>query len=68
VRKVRKYRKTLHNGNQPSIQISTRENSFTKVYQEEIKKTSKFLKGSPRDEIVVRDKLLAPDKAKMIEK
>ena len=68
VRKVRKYRKTLQNINQPSVQISTRESSFAKIYQEEMGKTSKFLKGTPRDGIIVRDKLLGQDQDKMIEK
>jgi len=61
VRKVRKYRKTLQNVNQPSVQISTRESSFADMYQEEMRKTSKFLKGTPRDGKVVRDKLLGQD-------
>ncbi|NVM18807.1 MAG: hypothetical protein HWN80_13915 [Candidatus Lokiarchaeota archaeon] len=68
VRKVRKYRKTLGNINQPSVQISTRESSFAKIYQDEMGKTSKFLKGTPRDGKLIQEKLLGQDQGKMIEK
>jgi hypothetical protein len=68
VRKVRKFRKTLHNSNHPGIQISTRESSFTDKYQEEMRKTSKILKGTPRDALMVNDKLIGQIQEKTIEK
>lgn len=68
VRKVRKFRKALHNRKQPSIQISTRESSFADIYKEEMRKTSKYLKGTPRDGLMVGDKLLGQIQDKTIEK
>ncbi len=47
VRKVRKYRKTLRKKRAPSMVIKTREKTFNSEYQEELNKTSRFIKGKP---------------------
>ncbi|MFX0176208.1 MAG: hypothetical protein ACFE85_08265 [Candidatus Hodarchaeota archaeon] len=58
VRKVRKYRKALNKTALPDISITNRETAFQKSYQNELKKTSKFLKGTPVDGKILREKLL----------
>ncbi len=56
VRKVRKYRKRLKRKNPPKISIKERKTIFKSVYQKEISKTSKFLKGKPRVEKSIIEK------------
>jgi hypothetical protein len=58
VRKVRKYRKTLSKDNTPDVNIMNRERSFNKIYQQEISKSSKYLKGTPIDGKILREKML----------
>jgi hypothetical protein len=58
VRKVRKYRKGLNKQNPPDISITNQESAFQKSFQRELKKTSKFLKGTPVDGRILREKLL----------
>ena len=59
VRKVRKYRKTLPSDKTPGVGIVSQKTSFSKNYHQEIKKTDKFLKGSPKNEPVMKDKILS---------
>lgn len=47
VRKVRKYRRTLTRKNEPIVNIIKRESAFKKAYNQEIHKTSSFLRGKP---------------------
>ena len=68
VRKVRKYRKTLTSEKEPEIRVINRKYAFNKSFQEELNKTSKFLKGAPLDGKIVRDKLLGNQQKKSIEK
>jgi hypothetical protein len=58
VRKVRKYRKTLSSAKTPGVGIAGQKASFEKNYHTELKKTDKFLKGSPTKEPVMKGKLL----------
>ncbi|MFX0009652.1 MAG: hypothetical protein ACFE9R_05005 [Candidatus Hermodarchaeota archaeon] len=58
VRKVRKYRKTLTSTKTPSVGIVGQKASFDKNYNSELKKTDKFLKGSPTKEPVMKGKIL----------
>ncbi|MFW9783153.1 MAG: hypothetical protein ACFFFB_12795, partial [Candidatus Heimdallarchaeota archaeon] len=58
VRKVRKYRKTLIKEEMPSKPIKDREKAFEDVYQEELKKSSKFIKGTPVNGKILRDRTL----------
>ncbi len=57
VRKVRKYRKTLTKEKDPGVRIIDRKISFNEIFQNELGKTSKFLKGAPLDGKILRDKL-----------
>ncbi|MFX1365454.1 MAG: hypothetical protein ACFE9Y_11115 [Promethearchaeota archaeon] len=47
VRKVRKYRKTLNKKHAPNISINDREKSFNSEYKQEVKNSSKFIRGKP---------------------
>ena len=58
VRKVRKYRKTLTKVKDPGVHIIKRKSSFKKIFQNELDKTSKFLKGPPLNGKILREKLL----------
>jgi len=58
VRKVRKYRKTLSSDKTPGVGIVTPKTSFSKDYNQELKKTNRLLKGTPTNEKVVPDKIL----------
>ncbi|MFW9938100.1 MAG: hypothetical protein ACFFD5_10660, partial [Candidatus Thorarchaeota archaeon] len=58
VRKVRKYRKGLNKTTTPDVSITSRETAFQNSYQNEIKKSSKFIKGTPVDGKILREKLL----------
>ncbi|TKJ27998.1 MAG: hypothetical protein CEE42_00515 [Promethearchaeota archaeon Loki_b31] len=68
VRKVRKYRKTLTSKKEPDVRIINRKYAFNKIFQEEINKTTRFLKGSPLDGKNVRDKLLGKQQEIHIQK
>jgi hypothetical protein len=59
VRKVRKYRKTLFSDKTPGVGIVSQKTSFSKNYNTELKKTEKFLKGSPTKEPAVKSELLS---------
>ena len=59
IRKVRKYRKTLSSDKTPGVGIVSQKTAFGKDYNTELKKTDKFLKGSPKNEPVMKDKLLS---------
>jgi len=59
VRKVRKFNKTLNKEKDPDISIIAREKAFSKSFQKEIKKTSKFLKRTPLDGKILKDKLFS---------
>ena len=59
VRKVRKYRKTLSSSKTPGVGIVDQKTSFAKNYNTELKKTDKFLKGSPTKEPVMKGKILS---------
>ena len=52
VRKVRKYRKTLEKAKDPRVSIAKREKSFNTAYEEELKRTSKILKGKLEEPVV----------------
>lgn len=58
VRKVRKFRKTLMKEETPKKPIKAREKAFEDVYQEELKKSSKFIRGTPVNGKILRDKML----------
>jgi len=58
VRKVRKYRKTLSSDKTPGVGIVDPKTSFSKDYNQELKKTNRLLKGTPTSEKVVTDKIL----------
>ncbi len=58
VRKVRKYRGSLNKEIPPSKPILEREKAFNTKYQAELKKSSKFLKGTPLNGKVLREKIL----------
>ena len=52
VRKVRKYRKTLEKAKDPRVNIAKREKAFNAAYEEELKISSKILKGKPEEPVV----------------
>jgi len=58
LRKVRKYRKTLMNEEGPYKPIKAREKAFEDVYQEEFKRSSRFIKGTPINGQILREKML----------
>ncbi|MFX1590850.1 MAG: hypothetical protein ACFFC1_22170, partial [Promethearchaeota archaeon] len=58
VRKVRKYRNSLNKETPPSKPILERDKAFNNKYQVELKKTSRFLKGTPLNGKVLREKIL----------
>ena len=68
VRKVRKYRKTLTSEKEPDTRIINRKYAFNKSFQEELNKTTSFLKGAPLDGKIVRDKLLGKQQEIPIQK
>jgi len=53
VRKVRKYRKTLNKSETPRTSITDSGTSFSKLYKKELNKTSKFMKASTKEELVI---------------
>ena len=53
IRKVRKYRKSLSKHKSPDVNIISRKRNFNKVYQTELSKTYKFLKGKPKEKKIV---------------
>ena len=57
VRKTRKYGRTLRKTNNPSVNISTRKDSFTASFKEEIAKSSKSLRGKPSESLFLEDKI-----------
>jgi len=59
VRKVRKYNKTLTKEKDPDIRIIPRKSAFSKNFQVEISKSSKYLKGTPLDGKILKDKLFS---------
>jgi len=67
VRKVRKYRKTLEKAKDPRVNIAKREKAFNAAYEEELKITSKILKGKPEEPVVkpkmdIKKPIETPDK------
>ncbi|MFX1269832.1 MAG: hypothetical protein ACFFAK_17870, partial [Promethearchaeota archaeon] len=58
VRKVRKYRGSLNKEIPPSSPILERDKAFKNKYQVELKKTSRFLKGTPLNGKILREKIL----------
>jgi len=58
VRKVRKYRKTLSSDKTPGVGIVDPKTSFSRDYNQELKKTNRLLKGTPTNEKVGPDKIL----------
>ena len=58
VRKVRKYRKTLRKTKKPGVDITAREKAFKGEYQNQLAKSSKFLKGKPAEVTPKPDKML----------
>ncbi len=58
VRKIRKYRSSLNKDEPPNKPIIKREKAFNTKYQAELKKSSKFLKGTPINGKVLREKIL----------
>jgi len=58
VRKVLKYRKTLRKSKAPRIDIIEREKTFKSAYQQELHKTSKFLKDKPKEEKTTEGKIV----------
>jgi len=68
IRKVRKYRKTLHKEKNPAVSIEVRDKAFGRVYQLELDKSSKFLKGTPVDGKILREKMLGKPENQVIDK
>jgi hypothetical protein len=67
VRKVRKYRKTLEKAKDPRVNIAKREKAFNAAYEEELKISSKILKGKPEEPVVkpkmdIKKPIETPDK------
>ncbi len=62
VRKVRKYRKTLNQEKRPGVPIIPPGKSFGKVYNQEVDKSSKFLKGTPANGKLLKKKITEIDK------
>jgi hypothetical protein len=58
VRKVRKYRKTLSNDKGPDVPIIPPDRSFKRVYDNEISNSSKFLKGTPANGKILKEKMI----------
>jgi len=58
IRKVRKYRKTLTREKDPDVRTIRRKRAFSKSFQAELDKSSKYLKGTPLDGKLLRNKLL----------
>ena len=57
VRKVRKFQRTLRKIKAPHVDILGRKKAFTSTYKEELKKSSRFLKGKPISEITEMEKV-----------
>jgi len=57
VRKTRKYSKTLRKTKNPSVNITTRKDSFAASFKEEMAKTIKFLRGKPNESLFPEDKI-----------
>ncbi|MFW9874242.1 MAG: hypothetical protein ACFFG0_14145, partial [Candidatus Thorarchaeota archaeon] len=64
VRKVRKYRKTLPRKKEPILSITSRESSFKKAYEKELKSTSSFLKGKPTQESTISKPFNTPNETR----
>jgi len=60
VRKIKKFSRKLDRKKAPKIEIVSRENAFNLKYNEELKKTSKFLKGKPPKQISIPE--IIPEK------
>lgn len=65
VRKVRKYRKTLTQEKEPGVSVTPSDSSFKKIYQQELSKSSKFLKSTPANGKLLKSKI---DETKPISK
>ena len=65
IRKVRKYRRTLRKTKQPNISVIPRKEAFDDQFNDEIGKSSKFLKGKPSESIIQTDKF--PKKKLIVE-
>ncbi|MFX1344029.1 MAG: hypothetical protein ACFFAI_02895 [Promethearchaeota archaeon] len=67
VRKVRKYRKTLRKKSPPHIPIVSDKKAFSTAYQNELSKTSSFLKGKPQEVKQPQEKMVkkAPENPKV---
>ena len=57
VRKVRKYKSTLKSPQNPSTEITNRKDSFKEIYNKELNKTTKYLKGKPTESKANFDKI-----------
>ncbi len=57
VRKVRKFQRTLRKIKAPHVDILRRKKAFASTYKEELKKSSRFLKGKPTTEITEMEKV-----------
>ena len=57
VRKVRKYSKSLSIAKNPDVKIMPRKISIKKIYQNEVKKSNRLLRGTPTDKKIVPDKI-----------
>ncbi len=71
VRKTRKYGRTLNKTKNPSVNISTRKDSFNASFKEELDKNAKLLKGKPTESPFPEDKLAKsnlPKEAKELKK
>jgi hypothetical protein len=58
VRKVRKYRKALTKEKDPGVRIIDRKISFNNIFQKEVNKSSKFLKGKPVKQITKPEQII----------
>ena len=58
VRKTRKYGRTLQKTKDPSVNITTRKDSFAASFKEEIANNSKYLRGKPTESVFTEDKLV----------
>lgn len=57
VRKVRKYSKSLRIDKNPDVKVMPRKISIKKIYQNEVKKSNRLLRGTPTDKKIVPDKI-----------
>ncbi|MFX1406288.1 MAG: hypothetical protein ACFFBW_04985 [Promethearchaeota archaeon] len=68
VRKVRKFSKTLHKEKEPDVKIISRDKAFNQSFRKEMHKTNRYLKGTPIDGKILREKLLSNQENNILQK